>query len=218
LVSDAGCVLLMVSRQLIGLPEVAAPGPFHYCGSLGPWPVTAAAKDELLRIGETLVDGLEYRGLLGVDLIWHDGRFWVVEVNPRYTASGELLDFATGKSAVGLHLSACGFETPGLRSSAPVDVLAMSAICVGKLVLYADRRVVAPDLSCGLALRGDWSLPMIADIPQEGSSIPAGAPICTLFASADSAEACEVKLVRRARRIRQWFETAENSLGNGNNS
>ena len=45
------------------------------------------------------------RGLFGVDFVLRDGIPWPVEVNPRYTASVEVLEFAAGIRALTLHRS-----------------------------------------------------------------------------------------------------------------
>ncbi len=90
--------LLGATRQLIGEPWLRA-GPFWYCGSVGPLDLPAAVLEPLDRIGKALVEGCGLRGLFGVDGVLRDGTFWLVEVNPRYTASVEVLEYATGLRA-----------------------------------------------------------------------------------------------------------------------
>ncbi len=218
LISAGRCELLMLSRQLIGLRDAAAPGPFAYCGSVGPWPTSPEMNDQLFEIGAALIKGLEYRGLLGVDLVWNGHRFSVIEINPRWTASCELWDLAARRSAVGEHLAACGFASPQPRILPLPRFTPATASLRGKLILYADQDVTTPDLKRCLAPRPLESSPFLADLPQTGARIPIGAPICTVFASANSAEACFQKLLRRARRVRRWFPDAENSAGICNNS
>jgi predicted ATP-grasp superfamily ATP-dependent carboligase len=81
---------------------------------------------------------------------------------------------------------------------------------VGKIILYADRDLVAPDMTRfvsrpspwpGSPARHDDSVPSIADIPPPGQEIARGQPICTLFASASSEEECLAELIQRAERI-----------------
>ncbi len=194
---------LMVSRQLIGLTEAAAPTPFAYCGSLGPWPVSSEMSAQLADIGRTLTDGLDYRGLLGIDFVWDGQHAWVVEVNPRYTASTELWELAIGRSAVAAHLQACGADPVIHVPQSPPS--ATTGRLLGKLILFADRPVISPDLACCLAPRDPWSLPWIADIPAAGSPIAASWPICTVFASGRTADECLRELQRRAGRVRSWF-------------
>jgi uncharacterized protein len=199
---DRGCRLMWVSAQLIGCPAVAAPTPFTYCGSIGPWRLSHSQSDQLCRIAETLTDGLAYRGWLGLDLIWDGRRFWVIEVNPRYTASCELWEFATRRSAIGEHLQSFAVPVPPVLQSPPS---ATAGPILGKLILFADQDLIAPDLQRFLVPRPVWSMPWIADVPAAESLIPWGAPICTAFAAARTEAECQHKLQRRARRIRSWF-------------
>src|SRR4029453_13230383 len=81
---------------------------------------------------------------------------------------------------------------------------------VGKIILYADRDIVAPDLTqfvsrplpwLGSSLSRDNSLPRVADIPPPGQAIARGHPICTLFARAPSESGCLAELIRCAERF-----------------
>lgn len=204
-VDEAGCRCLLVSEQVIGCPEISAPTEFTYCGSIGPLPISDKQTSQLTEIAETLVQGLNYRGLLGLDLIWNGRQFWLIEVNPRYTASCELWDFQSGRSAVGEHLRACGMALEEDGGPRRLGLASEDGRVLGKLILYADRDLVAPDLSRGLTSRPMWSIPWIADIPAQTSLIPAQSPVCTVFASAGSRDECERKLIRRAKRVRSWF-------------
>jgi methenyltetrahydromethanopterin cyclohydrolase len=121
------------------------------------------------------------RGAFGVDAVWDGRHAWVLEVNPRPSASLEL--FGPGsfeahvRGARGLGLPAAG--APPARSCAAV-----------KLVLFADRTVCAPD-------PGWWPAGLVRDIPRAGETIKAGAPVCTLVSgSADVPE-----LVQRGARL-----------------
>jgi predicted ATP-grasp superfamily ATP-dependent carboligase len=110
-----GARLLGVTRQLIGVDWLHA-GPFRYGGSAGPLPLEPALRQALERLGDVLTVGCQLRGLFGVDFILRDGVPWPVEVNPRYTASVEVLEYALGLSALDRHRQV--FEKRG-RSSFP---------------------------------------------------------------------------------------------------
>jgi predicted ATP-grasp superfamily ATP-dependent carboligase len=49
------------------------------------------------------------------------------------------------------------------------------------------------------------ALPHAADIPHSGSTIPAGKPVLTVFAQADSAVECYRELRESARRFESQF-------------
>jgi predicted ATP-grasp superfamily ATP-dependent carboligase len=85
----------------------------------------------------------------------------------------------------------------------------MNAGVLGKIVLYAHRDFVAPDLTrfiCRPTVSDEWlrqpaTLPYMADIPAPGARIRRGQPICTLFARAATEAECLAKLIRRAERL-----------------
>jgi predicted ATP-grasp superfamily ATP-dependent carboligase len=97
-----GARLLGVTRQLSGLDWLHS-GPFRYAGSVGPLPLDAELRQSLERLGNVLTAGCHLRGLFGVDFMLRDGVPWPVEVNPRYTASVEVLEYALGLSALEWH-------------------------------------------------------------------------------------------------------------------
>src|SRR5262249_52040955 len=92
--------LLGVSRQLVAESWLHATA-FHYCGSIGPLALTPPLQQAFERLGNVLAAGCGLRGVFGVDCVLCDGVPWPVEVNPRYTASIEVLEYAAGFSAVG---------------------------------------------------------------------------------------------------------------------
>jgi predicted ATP-grasp superfamily ATP-dependent carboligase len=180
-----------VTRQLIGEPWLYA-GPFHYCASIGPLPLTPALRQALERLGNVLVRGSGLRGLFGVDFVLRDDIPWPVEINPRYTASMEVLEHAFGTAALTLHRQV--FDHPSasaLRWTHPTNV---RRDWIGKAILFARGPLIFPR-------EGPWmaalrcpgpldELPAFADIPPAGQSIGAGRPILTLFARAESATSC----------------------------
>ena len=205
-----GARLLGVTSQLIGEPWLGA-GPFRYCGSIGPLEVGPSTRELLERLGGTLAATAGLRGLFGVDCVLRDGIPWPVEVNPRYTASVEVLEYATGLSALGLHR--CAFETdiearsasegsPSLALRASIKAPSPTSV-VGKAVLFARASLVFP-------AEGPWlaellspgpagEMPAFADIPPAGQRIEAGKPILTIFARAADIEGCLETLRRVAR-------------------
>src|SRR5204863_6682425 len=94
--------LLGVTRQIIGEPWLRAHG-FQYAGSIGPWPVSEVTRTTLVHLGNVLSVQFELTGLFGVDVMLDVERIWTVEVNPRYTASVEIIERCTGVSAIAAH-------------------------------------------------------------------------------------------------------------------
>jgi predicted ATP-grasp superfamily ATP-dependent carboligase len=95
--------LIGVARQWIGIPG----WPFVYRGSLGPCPIAADLEGRLAAMGNRLVDAFGLIGWFSVDYVLRDGIPWAVEVNPRYTASLEIHELASGRSLLRAHRDAC---------------------------------------------------------------------------------------------------------------
>jgi uncharacterized protein len=174
--------LLGVSRQLVGEEWLHA-SAFHYCGSIGPVSVTAEQARSLERLGEVVASGCGLRGLFGIDGIWHKGGFWPVEVNPRYTASVEMLERATGLVALDWHRRAF------VSDDAFPTTAATAGAIEGKAVLFARRDLIFP---AHIATEG------FADLPDPGQMIEAGRPVLTFFARASTVSDCQAALRRIA--------------------
>jgi len=187
-----GTTLLGMTQPLIE-PELCPPEPFSYAGSLAPADVPADVAGRVLELGQCLTTrGL--RGVFGLDLVVCDaGIPWLLEVNPRYPASLELLELVQG----------CSLLTGPRRSTAAQPANAF----VAKGIVYASRPMRAVDLRPLAGQTTDWSVPRLTDIPWPGTEIPAGWPICTVFASAASAAMCRAELRAQISTVRRILET-----------
>jgi predicted ATP-grasp superfamily ATP-dependent carboligase len=140
-------------------------------------------------VAEVVAATCGLRGVNGVDFIAQNGTPFPIEVNPRYSASLELVERAFGVSVFELHvLGALG----KLPSSVEIP---RRFPATGKAIVYARRAMTTGDTRHWL------DDPSIADIPWPGERIQAGHPICTVFASARSAAECEIALRARAERL-----------------
>jgi predicted ATP-grasp superfamily ATP-dependent carboligase len=219
--------LLGITRQLVGTPWTRA-GEFQYAGSIGPWHLPSAALPHVQRAGMA-VAAMGVVGLFGIDFVLDDGgRVWVLEVNPRYTASVEVVERATGASAVALHVRAArawlksGFvedPVPPRPTSPPPPTLPPSrgreefecraasgsgerTVC-GKAILFAEDEVtITPGFArwCMQQVQPPhWSA--LADVPRGGTRIPAGRPVLTVFAEGASSDEVERRLQQKCREV-----------------
>jgi predicted ATP-grasp superfamily ATP-dependent carboligase len=208
--------LLGVTRQIIGEPWLNAHG-FQYAGSIGLWPVSAAVVATLERLGNVLSEQFELTGLFGVDFMLDGERVWTVEVNPRYTASVEIVERCTGVMAIAAHVAACGSPAGEMvRSGVPAslvggeDAPARSVSnCHGKATLFATRDVVVSqafaDYSIAESLRTPW--PLLADVSAAGTPIENGRPVLTMFASGTSVAEVEQRLRERVVEVESQLYT-----------
>lgn len=190
--------VIAASRQVVGRRWCRA-GSFAYCGSidLDPDSLDAPLRDQVERLGTVLADGFCLVGLVGADLIVDRcNRAHVIEINPRPTASLELAERSTGVSLAVAHLAACGKRSPSVperwsRSGTWAKAVLFSA----RSLDFNDTSLAAVgDHSTRWTREDDW--PSVADIPEPPCLIPAGAPVCTVFAHGASPGA-SLKLLRR---------------------
>lgn len=204
-----------VSRQLVGLDWCHA-RPFAYCGSVDlPLPlVPPHIRAPLDRLGLALAAAcapLGLAGLVGVDLVVDaSGGVHVIEVNPRPTASMELVERRTGESLAAVHVAACGGEVPCHPALCPQDTT------WGKAVLFTPHDIVIDaqraarlQRTCPPRAAAEEAWPVLADIPCCGTAIPAAAPLLTVFAAADTHAAVLDRLQQRTAAIDALLSASE---------
>ncbi|QDS97287.1 ATP-grasp domain-containing protein [Adhaeretor mobilis] len=174
--------LLGVTEQLIGEPWTGA-DEFQYCGSITGLELSSSTLQLVERIGQTLAMEFGLQGIFGIDFILEDEQIWLLEVNPRWPASLELLEQAGQFSGIALHVAACWEEElPGESFLFPSEEI------LGKAILFtpSDICISKKFTSDCLTNRGTIEVPQIADIPNFGTIIPAGRPVCTVFATGEN--------------------------------
>jgi predicted ATP-grasp superfamily ATP-dependent carboligase len=183
--------LIGVTRQLLG----KSGSPFAYRGSIGPSMIPATLKAQLCQLGNVLSSASRLVGLFGVDFIEHGGEPWLVEINPRYTASVEVFELATHRTLLTEHLLACGMKPAESLPAGKPRAEATKASIVGKAILYAQRNLVAPSIEIDDPRSPDlFAVPAIADVPWPGTAIAAGEPIMTVFTTGQDVQECDDRL------------------------
>ena len=194
-------VVLGVSRQLVGEAAFGARG-FRYCGSIlaraddGAFGAAStddgALVDAAARLADAATEAFGLVGVNGVDFIARDGVPHAIEVNPRYTASMELVERAYGVSVFGAHAAACA---EGVLPTFDVRAARQGTRVTGKAVVFAPRTLRAGDTRAWLA---DAT---VRDVPHPDEAIAAGGPVCTVFADGADTASCHAALVRRAGKL-----------------
>ena len=186
-------VPLGLTRQLVGEAAFGATG-FQYCGNILAAGEHAASA---VRVARELTSEFGLVGVNCIDFIARDDVAVPIEVNPRWSASMELVERTYGVSVFGAHAAACTTrELPPFDLGQACDTSAV----IGKAIVFARRDVNCGDTSAWL---GDTT---VRDVPHPGEHIPAGRPVCTVFASGADIGACHAGLVARANRV---YETLE---------
>jgi hypothetical protein len=121
-----------------------------------------------------------------------------IEINPRWSASMELVERAFGVSVFGAHAAAC---TTGELPSLDLSSASGTAKVLGKAIVFARHDVTCADTH-------GWLIdPTVRDVPQAGEHIPAGRPVCTVFATGSDEDTCHANLVTRANRVYEMLES-----------
>jgi predicted ATP-grasp superfamily ATP-dependent carboligase len=164
---------------------VGAARPFVYAGAVGGLGLPVTLEREVRTRLDELVAATGLRGLAGMDFIWRDDSWLVLEVNPRPTATLDLYDADFPKGLFGAHLQACAGQLPP-EAAGPSAASRARA----HLIVPAD---------------GPWRLPeefvfpaWCHDLPQPGHTFTAGEPVCTIH-SEGSDPVAAVELLRGRR-------------------
>ena len=188
---------------------------YVYRGSYGPIPLSKSNIDKLQRFAA--ITGRE-SGLLGVwqaDFLLHEGELTLLEINPRWSASMDLLDIVLDMRLVEKHDT----SVRGMMTSSAMDQLASRTSkaalsspehMLGKLIVYADQPCIIGNRQSEFWWSKKWNMDLsceldrcrFADIPTSGSSIPAGGPILTVMASGSGRESILIALESAAADVR----------------
>jgi predicted ATP-grasp superfamily ATP-dependent carboligase len=176
---------------------------FGYLGSFGSIDLKEGQRDIIRTIGDVLGASLQLRGLVGVDLLFTADDIWVVEINPRYTASVELLECsavprgikidrhdAIDREAIACH--ATSYNGGNVDDWSFGSWEAGYGSFLGKHVVFAKQNVTMTQSWCRWAYERQatkcfwtgeprkWGY--LADLPHAGEKILAGQPVCTVLA------------------------------------
>lgn len=192
-------VIIGLTEQLIGTKELAVK-EFMWCGNILPLKIDPSKKDALIEIIEKIAARLTHRfglrGVNGVDFVLVDGpdgmpRPFLVEVNPRYTASMELVERRYGLNVFSVHLEAIAGRLPDFSLAEH-----FTGGYLGKGIVFARKTLVMPEtagwIECGRR-----------DIPFPGDRIEAGRPVCTVLAEGKEREICLKNLLASVEAVRR---------------
>ena len=214
LAADGDCRFMGLCRQLTVLHDHDR--PYLYGGSIGPLSINPQAKAILTQLGNRLASEFALRGLFGVDVILTpDGSIRTLEVNPRYTASMELLERNSGRSLLRLHVQAC-------RDGLLPESIPNSPTIHGKRIIYADDQAageISADLAAVLVTESQRDLlPQLADLPTAGTRPQPGEPLLTILADGATPDEVVERLNQQESRVRRLFAAPRQTVGDSASS
>ncbi len=152
--------------------------------------------EEIEKMVSLLVRHFRLKGIGGIDFIISRGpdnrlRPFLIEINPRYTASMELIEWAYGLNIYSLHIKAVNGYLPEFSlSDYPIGNY------YGKGIVYAPESVRIRNTE-------GWTEQGRRDIPFPGDEIGQGKPVCSVLASGETHNECLANLFTGADSVRR---------------
>lgn len=164
--------------------------PYRYGGAASHAELSDSVKQQLVHIAQQLTNAVGLRGLNSLDAVIEDNQVYVLEVNPRLTATFDLYQCHTpstsGADLFELHVQAC---TGNLSDWPQITPMAKA-----HHVAYAPSALRIPE---------DMEWPeWAADIPRPGSYIAADNPLCTILAESETAASARELVLAREGMLR----------------
>jgi predicted ATP-grasp superfamily ATP-dependent carboligase len=175
---------ISVNEQLLrGTPDA----PYGFSGSITPF--EPPKKVEMIQMAERACAASGCKGTIGVDFVVGD-RTSVIEINPRFQATVDTVEMATGWNLFSRHVAACRGILPD--TNAPLKRFAARGI------LFADRdRYIPADLS--------HLTPIVADIPWPGTYFEEGMAIVSVYGEGMSRAGAIGMLEKNISTVRQYM-------------
>ncbi len=167
--------------------------PYRYGGAISQIDLPAGVRAGMALAARHLVAEFGLRGLNSLDCLVDGESWWVLEVNPRLSASFALHDGdAQGARLLQAHIDACNGH---LAYSAEPEMAR------AHLIYYASRAFSVP---AGL-FWPEWT----ADVPGAGTHVARDAPLCSILCSAESVGEVRLQALRRTGMLAQFLKHHE---------
>jgi predicted ATP-grasp superfamily ATP-dependent carboligase len=128
----------------------------------------------------------------GFDFILDRDQVWLTEVNPRYSASMELVERAYGLPVFRLHEQAAA---AGALPEFSLPARLAGAQFFGKTILFSEKDARAPDT-------GGWYSRDLRDVPASGETLPQGGPVCTILAAGRTYDQTLARMTQHAAELK----------------
>jgi predicted ATP-grasp superfamily ATP-dependent carboligase len=203
-----------IARSILS-EELDAPLPWIYRGSLAPYSVSPSVLASLERFATTVAQSTGIRGLWQSDFqIDPKGQLWLLEINPRWSASMELHEILEGYSWITEHVRIlCNGASKGVPSPG-----SPAGQQVAKGIVYAPHGMHLTVAQVDRLWRSGWHGTLreletaefcLADIPQSdalGVDFAEGMPIVTVLVTGEK-NADLLEKIRQARStVLGWFK------------
>ncbi len=165
------------SLLLSGVPELGAEG-FQFCGNIGPIPLQGARHLIIENAVKKLASRTFFGGIIGLDLVLNPSGVFLLEVNPRITASHWLYELNSPGRLVEMQL--VGKESGGMGKCGVGTGRGDLGKTGVQLVVWNRKLRPAPSLVTARLPAGF----RLADLPAPGTPIDASVPLCSIVGTA----------------------------------
>lgn len=195
--------------------------PYVHAGSLGPIDLPARVTEQIAFAVRSIASRANLRGLHSLDFLLDGDDVSVLEVNARPSSTMALYERASRdawpRGLLAAHIDACLHDRlPAPRMSAQMNAptnaptnAPMHAPMNAPACRVAQQVVFAPEAFTATRRFSDalYVDPVCHDIPNAGTRIEAGQPVCTVLVTGDSRAALQRELQRHTQRLLQRIET-----------
>ncbi|MEM6690429.1 MAG: ATP-grasp domain-containing protein [Planctomycetota bacterium] len=178
-------ILQGVCRSLIHHAEDL---PFLYAGSYGPCNVTSSMQRTLSKLGNQVVERSQLQGGFGIDFLeTRSNELFLLEINPRLTASMELIELAQETSFIQRILATSTDQLTGnaIKPNFPIPT-ARSPHWYKRVIYGSASGNIAPSRLAKIERRLDGTRWRLADLPSRVTKVDRSTPICTLIETGKS--------------------------------
>lgn len=163
------------------------PSAYGFSGSITPYDTSHS--NEMIRYAEKIAAASGCRGTVGIDFMAAD-RVCAIEINPRFQATLDTVEMATGWNLFSRHVDACTGRLPERRPE-PVQYAV-------RCILFAEK-----DMVVDADLKGLY--PAVADIPWPGTAFEEGNAVISVYGWGNSREKALDMLDKHNRLVRQYM-------------
>jgi predicted ATP-grasp superfamily ATP-dependent carboligase len=179
-------VAISTNEQILRGENAAA--PYGFSGSVTPF--VSVGSERMVSYAEKIAAASGCEGSIGIDFIAGDD-VWAIEVNPRFQATLDTVEMATGINLFEAHLRACDGTLPERRPSPEHYAV--------RTILFAER---------DLTVTGDMSrlAPAVADIPWPGTEFEEGHAVLSVYGRGKDREEALSMLDKHIVTVRQYMK------------
>ena len=176
---------IAVNRQIM---RENGPYRFGFSGSLTPF--DHPQREVMIRYAERAAAASGCRGVVGIDFMVTDDTVYAIELNPRFVATLDTIESATGVNLVKLHVDAC-------RGSIPRSMPAP--------VRHVVRRILFADKPCSILTDLSGLMPAVADVPVVPAFFEEGGAIISVYGQGPDPESALEALDTTIRGVTQYI-------------